>query len=324
MALRAPGTFLFAVMSISLLASAGHAADYPTKPVQMITPAPAGNGPDVVARLFADRLGKQWGQQVLVVNKPGGSGLIAANAAANAVADGYTLWIGNTSSIVALPLIHKLPFEIDTAFEPIGIVGEQPMVIAVAPKLGVKDLSGLFELAKKQPGQINFAAGPRDSIPRYTMELLLQRAGAKMTYIFYAGGTSQAVSDIMGGRLAVVVESWPALAASVASGAVIPIAVTSPRRLPEHPDVPTAAETFPGFTVSAWIPLLAPAKTPSTAINKISSELLAISKDPDYQKRLGALGTYVLPMSASDMKTFMQTERAKWKPAVEKVQSETK
>ncbi|HVZ54317.1 MAG TPA: tripartite tricarboxylate transporter substrate binding protein [Pseudolabrys sp.] len=310
-----------AVLALATLTPrvAGAVDQFPTKPVQLISPAPAGNGPDVVARLIADELGKLWGQQAVVVNRPGGSGLIAANAAVHAVPDGYTLYIANTSSMVALPHIQKLSFDIHKDFKPIGMVGEQPMVIAVAPSLGVNSLADLIALAKKKPGEVNFAAATRDSIPRYTTELLLAQAGASMTYVFYGGGTSQAIGDIMGGRLSVVVESWPALAGAIAAGSIKPIAVTSAKRMPEHPDVPTAAETFPGFVVTAWIPLLAPAKTPDAVVQKVSKDLRTITDRPDVQAKLAKLGTYVRPMTPDELASFMVSEDKKWLPAIQKV-----
>ena len=315
------GAFVASSAVIAPTGAARAEAKYPTKPVQMFCPAPAGNGPDVIARIFADELGKLWGEQVHVVNKPGGSGLIAANAAAHAVADGYTLYVANTSSMVALPVIHKLPFDMTKTFKPVGMVAEQPMIIAVSPKLGVNSLSELMALAKKEPGKLLYAAATRDSIPHYTAELLLSAAGASMTYVFYQGGTARAVGDLMAGRLQVVVESWPALAGAIAGGSIKPIAVTSAKRMPEHPEVPTAAETFPKFVVTAWIPLLAPAKTPDAVIEKVNQSLAKIAAQPAVQKKLGKLGTYVRPMKPQELAAFMAEERAKWLPAIKKVQA---
>jgi tripartite-type tricarboxylate transporter receptor subunit TctC len=316
-ALVAP-VVVFAVVSLQP-GVAGAEVKFPTKPVQLISPAPAGNGPDVIARVIADQLTKIWGEQVLVINKPGGSGLLAANAAAGAVPDGYTLYVANTSSIVALPVVQKLPFDMQTAFKPIGVIGEQPMIIAVAPSLGVNTLGELMALAKKKPGEILFAAATRDSIPRYTTELLLSKAGASMTYVFYKGGTSQAIGDVMGGRLSVVVESWPALSGAIAAGSIKPIAVTSAKRMPEHPDVPTASETFPNFEVTAWIPMLAPAQTPDEIIEKVNKDIRTIADKPEVQAKLGSLGTYVRPMTVQELTAFMEIERKKWLPAVQKV-----
>ena len=303
------------------LSSAAHAQDkYPSRPVQLITPAAAGNGPDVVARIVADQLSKLWGEQVLVVNKAGGSGLLAANAAYSAPPDGYTLYASNTSSIVALPYVQKLSFDFEKSFKPIGMVGEQPMVIGVAPSLGVNTLGELIALAKRKPGQILFAATTRDSIPHYTMELLLLEARASMTYVFY-GGTSQALGDVVGGRLPVVVDGYASMAGAIANGAVKPIAVTSAKRLPDSPDTPTAAETLPNFTVTAWFPLLAPAKTPDDIVQKVGRDLRTVLERPELQEKFRKVGTDARPMGPEELKSFITAEIVKWAPAIKKVSS---
>jgi tripartite-type tricarboxylate transporter receptor subunit TctC len=308
------------VMASSLMLSAPAPAqgNYPARPVQMITPAAAGNGPDVVARVIADQLTRLWNEQVLVINRAGGSGLLAANAVAAAAPDGYTLYASNTSSVVVLPYTQKLPFDFETTFRPIGIFGESPMVIAVAPSLGVNSLGELIAMAKKNPGGINFAATTRESIPRYTMELVLMQAEASMTFVFYSG-TSQALSDVIGGRLSVVADGYAALAGAIASGAIKPIAITSAKRLPEHRNVPTVAETLPGFTVNSWYPLLAPAKTPDGIVQKVSRDLRTLAARTEVQEKLGALGAYTRSMTPEELEAYMVTERAKWLPAVKKV-----
>lgn len=291
---------------------------YPTKPVQMITPAAAGNGPDVVTRVIADQLTKLWKEQVLVINKAGASGLLAANAAAAAAPDGYTLYASNTSSIVALPVMQKLSFDMEKTFRPIGITGDQPMIIGVAPSLGVNSLNELMELAKKTPGGLPFAATTRDSIPHYTMELLLLETKAPMNYVFY-GGTSQAMTDVIAGRLPVVVDGFAAMAGAVANGSIKPIAVTSAKRLAEYPNVATAAETVPNFVVTAWFPLLAPAKTPDDIAQKIGRDLRTVTAMPETQEKLGKLGTYARPMTPEELGPFMAAERQRWLPAIKKV-----
>jgi tripartite-type tricarboxylate transporter receptor subunit TctC len=308
------------IASIASISSA-HAQDrYPSRPVQLITPAAAGNSPDVVARMVADQLSKFWSEQVLVVNKAGGSGLLAANAAYSAPSDGYTLYASNTSSIVALPYIQKLSFDFEQSFKPIGMIGDQPMVIGVAPSLGVNTLGELIALAKQRPGEILFAATTRDSIPRYTMELLLQEAGASMTYVFYIG-TSQAMSDVIGGRLKVVVDGYSSLAGPIATGALKAIAVTSANRVAERPDTPTAAETLPNFVVTAWYPLLAPVKVSDEIVQKVSRDLRTALGTPELLEKFGKIGTQARPMGIDETKSFMATEIVKWAPAIKKVNS---
>ena len=227
--------------------------DYPTKPVEMITPAAAGNGPDVAARIVADQLSRMWKQQVVVLNKPGASGLIAANAAHAMPPDGYNLYASNTSSMVVLPVTGKLTFDIFKAFVPIGIYAQQIMTIAVSPTLGVNSLAELIALAKKKPGEIFYSATTRESLPNYTMQMMLMGAGVSMSYVFYSS-TSQALGDIAGGRLSVLCDGYAAMAGAIAGGVVKPLAVTSSERLPNHPELPTVGETLKDFHVEFLVP----------------------------------------------------------------------
>jgi tripartite-type tricarboxylate transporter receptor subunit TctC len=287
--------------------------------VQLITPAAAGNGPDVVLRIVAEQLSKMWGEQAVVVNRPGASGQIAASAVIGAVPDGYTLYASNTSSMLILPYVQKLPFDMETSFKPIALYGEQPILVAVSPSLGVNTLGELMALAKSKPGSINFAATTPQSIPRYTMELLLQEAGASMTYVFYSG-TAQALSDVVGGRLPVVVDAWSALAGAMANGSLKPLALTSPRRVPQHPNVPAAAETFPNFVVSAWLPLMALTQTPDAIVDKVNKDMAVIAGQPEVQERLLKLNAYTpKPMTPAELRTFLADERKRWVPIVKKV-----
>jgi tripartite-type tricarboxylate transporter receptor subunit TctC len=320
---RKSGSGLIAAIVIASVASTAlsHAQEkYPSRPVQLITPAAAGNSPDVVARIVADQLSKLRGEQVLVVNKAGGSGLLAANAAYSAPSDGYTLYASNTSSIVALPYLQKLPFDFEKSFKPIGMIGDQPMVIGVAPSLGVNTLGELIALAKKKPGEILFAATTRDSIPRFTMELLLQEAGVSMTYVFYSG-TSQAMSDVLGGRLRVVVDGYSSLAGPIATGAIKPIAVTSVNRLSDRPDTPTVAETLPNFTVTAWYPLLAPVEVRDDIVQKVSRDLRMALQQPELLEKFSKIGTQARPMGIEETKAYIAAEILKWAPAIKKVSS---
>lgn len=308
------------VASAAGLATAQAQDNYPAKPVQFITPAAAGNGPDVVARIVGEHLSRMWNEQVLVVNRPGASGLIAAVAAQAAAPDGYTLYASNTSSMVVLPVTGKVPFDMATAFTPIGMYGEQTMAIAVAPSLGVNTLGELLELAKKKPGEINFAATTKESLPHYTMQLVLMAANASMTYVFYSS-TAQALGDTAGGRLSVVVDGYAAMTGAIAAGVLKPLAITAEKRLADHPNIPTVAETIPNLSVSAWFPLLAPAKTPNGIVQKISRDLRTLSGNAEVNDRLGKIGAYTRAMTPEQAADYIAKERVKWLPAIERVAS---
>jgi tripartite-type tricarboxylate transporter receptor subunit TctC len=314
------------VLSLATSAGATWAAgtgSYPSQPVKIIIQAPAGNGPDVVARILADRLGQLWGQQVLILNRPGGGGLIAAQAAASAQPDGYTLYMPSSSTFLVLPVRHaKLPFDLDRDFARIGLVAQAPLAIAAAPSLGINSVPELIAHAKQRPGDIMYSAIGRGTLPHLTSELFQRRAGIELRYISYAG-TSQALQDVMGGRLGLMFDGLGALAGALASGAVKVLATTAPERLPHLPHLPTVAETIPDFVALSWYPMLAPAGTPARIIDKVSVDLRTVLADASLQERLRKNGSTVRPLSPAEASAFIQSERQTWKPIVEEVVTST-
>jgi tripartite-type tricarboxylate transporter receptor subunit TctC len=309
---------------LGLAASAGatwaaETGSYPSQPVKIIIQAPAGNGPDVVARIIAERLAQLWGQQVLILNRPGGGGLIAAQAAVSAQPDGYTLYMPSSSTFLVLPARHaKLPFDLDRDFARIGLVAEAPLVIAAAPSLGIDSVPELIARAKRRPGDIMYSAIGRGTLPHLTSELFQRRAGIELRYIPYAG-TSQALQDVMGGRLGLVFDGFGALAGALESGAVKALATTAPERLSHRPHVPTVAETIPDFVALSWYPMLAPAGTPAHVIDKVSADLRAVLAQPGLQERLRHNGSTTRPMSPADLSAFIDSERQRWRPIMEEV-----
>jgi tripartite-type tricarboxylate transporter receptor subunit TctC len=196
------------------------------------------------------------------------------------------------------------------------------MIIGVAPSFGVNSLTELMDPARKTPGGLPFAATTRDSIPHYTVELLLMETKTPMNYVFY-GGTSQAMTDVIAGRLPVVVDGFAAMAGAIANGSIKPIAVTSPKRLKDYPNVPTTAETVPNFIVTAWFPLLAPAKTPDDIVQKIGHDLREVTAMTETQEKLAKLGTFPRPMMQDELAKFMIAEKQRWLPAIMKVSEST-
>ena len=293
------------------------AEPYPAQPVKIIIQAAAGNGPDVLARIVADRLTELWGQQALVINRPGAGGIIAGQAAATAKPDGYTLYMPSSSTFVVLPAVHpKLPFDLERDFTPIGLVGQQPMVIAASPALGVGSLKQLIATAKQRPGDILYAALNRGTLPHLTSELFRSHAKINMTYIPYPG-TSQALQDIRGGRISVIFDSLPALFGGLQAGTVKALGIAAAARLPILPDVPTVAETLPGFLALSWFPLLAPKGTPDHVVQKVSSDLRSVLNHDKLRERFEAFGTSAPPMSPQELNEFIRNEQQRWKPAVE-------
>jgi tripartite-type tricarboxylate transporter receptor subunit TctC len=296
----------------------GQAETYPTKPVKIINPAPAGNGPDVTGRIIADRLTQAWEQQVLVINRPGAGGLLAAQAAVSAERDGYTLYQPNASSMVILPVTQKLPFDLSRDITPIGLVGQEPFVIAVAPSLGVNTLSELIALAKKRPGELMYSATVRGSMPNLAGERFRTEAAIDLTYVPYPS-TAQALGDIMGGRISVIVDSFAALRGAIDGGTVKVLAVTSAQRLPDFPDLPTVAEVLPGFAASGWYALMAPTGTPDEIVQKVSRDLLVVLGRPEVQEKIRKLGAYVRPTSPAETAAFIRSEQQLWTPLVKQL-----
>jgi tripartite-type tricarboxylate transporter receptor subunit TctC len=293
--------------------SASATGSYPSQPVKIIVQAPAGNGPDVLARIIAERLSQLWGQQVLILNRPGAGGLIAAQAAASAPPDGYTLYMPSSSTFLVLPARHaKLPFDLDRDFARVGMVAQSPLVIAAAPSLAISSVAELIAHAKERPGDIMYAALGRGTLPHATSELFQRRAGIELRYVSY-GASNQALQDVMGGRLGLVFDGFGALSGALETETVKILATTAPERLPHLPHIPTVAETLPDFVALSWAPMLAPAGTPAHIVDKVSADLRAVLAQPALQERLRQIGHTVRPMSPAEVTAFIDSEQKKWR-----------
>ena len=303
-------------------ASAVHAqaGNYPDKPVTLISDAAAGSTPDVDARFIAAGLAKAWGQQVVVVNHAGANGSIAARTAADAIPDGYTLFMPALSTFVALPSIApNLPLKLPRDFVPIGFTAENPMFIAVNPALGVGTLTQLIALAKKQPGTISIAVTGVGRLTQLTGLLLQDRAGIELLPVPYNGGPAAALADVASGRVSMIIEGYSGIVGAVNAGQVKLIAVASPERLPEFPDLPTVAETLPGFAATGWQVLVAPLGTPAPIVSKVSVDLSKVVGDPEFKKLLAHVGSYSRAMTPEQALAFVEKEQQTWSPVLQKV-----
>lgn len=299
-------------------AAAAPAQDYPSRPVILVVSTPAGNGPDVIARIAADGLSRLWKQSVVVENRPGGRAVIATQGVKNAAPDGHTLYVALGSTFVILPEIQpNLPIDIERDLAPIAMVGEQPFVIAVNPKLGVNTLAELIALSKKRPDEILYGT-PRGSAPHLAAALLQAKAGARMRFVPYPS-TSCAVSDALNGTISVVVESLSGLSGALASGQLKAIAVTSRQRLPEYPDVPAVAKSYPGYEASGWFALMAPAGTPTAIRDKINADLQTVLNEPATRQKYSKLGTYPIIRSPSEVAQFIRAQRRTWVPVIHQI-----
>ncbi len=315
-----PGSRFLTIACVWLLAIsiAAQAQQYPNRPVTIISDSAAGSTPDAVLRVIADRLSQIWRQQVLAVNHPGATGSIASRIAADAPPDGYTLYMPALSTFVSLPgTAPNLPIRLPHDFNAIGFAAENPMFVVVNPSLGITRLSDLIARAKVRPGEISCAVTGIGRLTHLTAELLQSRAGVELLIVPYTGGPAQAISDVVTGRVDFIIEGYSGIAGAVQSGLVKAIAVASEKPLAEFPNLPTAAETLPGFSATGWQVLVAPIGTPEGTIQKASEDLRSVVTDLDLQKKIAARGSYTRAMSPAEVIAFVAGEQRKWKPVME-------
>ena len=313
---------VYAVAMIVFLALTGltpaHAqsAKYPDKTVTIISDAAPGATPDVDTRFLAAEFTKLWGQRVIVVNHPGANGSVAARYAAQSAPDGYTLYNPVLSSFIALSTVApNLPVRLPRDFAAIGYGAENPMFIAVNPSLGISTLPQLIAAAKKQPGKISAAATGVARLTGLTALLLEKRAGIKLLVVPYnTRGPAAAVDDVGSGRVSFIIEGYSGIVGAVKAHRINLIAVASLKRLPGFQDLPTVAETLPGFAAVGWQVLLAPRGTPQPVIAKVSADLAKIDSDPAFEAKLGKVGSYTRPMTPAQAVAFVKKEQATWLP----------
>jgi len=326
---------LLAIGSLALLArfsSAGLAGEahaqsaYPNRPVRMVLDSAVGSANDVMGRILGDKLGQNWGQQVIILNHPGAGGGISARVAASAPADGYTLYIAATSTFLALHggrgVAPNLPVELPRDFATIGFVLQQPLLIAASLKSGINSIAELIERAKEKPNQLSYASTGRGRLTHLTMELLQVRAGVKLRLVPYAGGPTEAMPDVISDRVDLVLDAYAGLAGAVQGGLIKPLASTWSERLPGLEDMPTVAETVPDFYVGAWSVMLAPLGTPDTIIRKVNADLHTALDDADVRAKFAANGSFPHPMGPEETTAFVQSQQKIWRPILEKIARE--
>jgi tripartite-type tricarboxylate transporter receptor subunit TctC len=266
-------------------------------------------------QVVADELGKLWHERVLLVNRPGAGGAIAARDVASSQPDGQTLFLALASAFLVLPTTQPDLASTMASMMPVGFVGEVPMGIATSPTLPVRTLTELVELSKKSSAGLDVAVAFKGGLPELTTELFRTRSGGRFTAIHYPG-SAQAISDVMSGRVPVIVEG---IGGPVAGGQLRLLAIASRKRLASHPDIPTVSETIPGFAASGWFVLVAPPKTPLSIAEQINHDLSLVLSSPETMARFEATGTSTRPMSVSELQAFMSEEKSLWAPIVKQL-----
>lgn len=286
---------------------------YPVKPVRYIVPFPAGGSPDIIARLISERLGRMWGQQVLVDNRSGAGGTVGAALAARAPADGYTLFQCNiASSAIAESLYAKLPYDHQRDFSPLSRIGMTPNVLVVHPSMPARSLKEFISYARANPGKLSYGSSAAGSSQHLSMELFKLTAKIDVVHVSYKGAP-QALSDVIGGQIPSSVQTAPGVLQAIQSGRVRALAVTSLKRIPQLPAVPTMDEAaLRGFEVNSWYGLCAPSATPAPLLDKVHDDLVSVLRAPDIQQRFEQLVIEDAPTSRDEFAQFIRAETARW------------
>src|SRR5688572_18845610 len=304
------------LMSVLLgLTVSAAAQEYPSKPVRVVDPFAPGGASDVLARIVGQKLTERLGQPFLVENRAGGGGHIGADMVAKAPPNGYTLLVAGVPHAIGMTLYRKLPYDMSKDLAPITQMATFPSLIVVHPSLPVKNIKELLALAKARPGQINFGANP-GSPNHLSIELLNTMAKVKMVFIGYKGA-GPSVADTVAGQIQLVSAGFPSVLGYVQAGRLRPIAVTSTKRSPVLPDVPTVSESgVPGYDVTSWYGIFGPLGLPGAIVTKLNTEIATVLKAPDVNERLAALGAQPAPTTPEELGRIVREEVKRWAEVV--------
>lgn len=302
----------------SLLVCAGpsHSQTYPAKPVRLIMGPPAGGPTDGAARVVAMRLGELWGQQVVIENRPGAGNTIATAVAAKAAPDGYTLLLCPISDAVAPALNKNLPYDFIRDFAAVAHLGTTPNVFVVHPSVPAKSVREFIAYAKANPGKLDYAATGIGQSGHLSFELLKTMTGINVVYVPYKT-VGVAVTDLLSGRVSAQITNLPAQVGNIRAGKVRALGVTSMKRSARVPEVPTIAESgVPGFEVTVWYGICAPAAVPRPILSKVTADVLNVLALPEVRERLADQGVDVEPMDGAQFAAFIKAETARWAKVV--------
>ncbi len=306
-----------AIALVTTTAAAAQGAAYPTKPVRLVVPFPAGGTTDILARAVAQKLSETWGQQVIVDNRPGAGGNIGSELVAKAPPDGYTLLMGTVGTHAINPSLYaKMPYNHVKDFTPVILVAGVPNVLVVNPSLPFNSVQELIAYGKANPNKLNFASSGNGTSIHLSGELFRTMTGVQMTHVPYKG-SSPALTDLIGGQVQLMFDNLPSSLQFIKSGKLRALAVTSLARSQALPDVPTLAESgLPGFEASSWFGVLAPAGTPADIVAKLNGAVAAWLASPAAKEQLAAQGAIAAGGSPDAFVKHIADESAKWAKVV--------
>jgi tripartite-type tricarboxylate transporter receptor subunit TctC len=298
--------------TLLLLAAPAQAQTYPSRPITLLVPAAAGGGNDTVARVVAEKMGRILGQQLVIDNRPGAGGALAARQVAHSEGDGYTIGIGNPATLAIAPaLFPNVGYDPVKDFAPVGMIAASAHIILVNKDDPAHSLAALIARAKEQPGRLTFASGGAGSPTHLGPELFASMAGIKLTHVPYRG-TGPAIADLLGGHITMTFSSLPPAIGLVRDGKVRPIAITGAKRSRLLPDVPTVSETVPGYVSEQRYGIVAPARTPPEIVAKLNAALREALTADEVASRVAAEGAEVTPSSPEEYAADIAAEEAKW------------
>lgn len=301
------------VFSVSAAATA---QGYPAKPVRVIVPFPAAGGTDLMARTIAEKIGAALGQQFIVDNRTGAGGALGSDLVAKSAPDGYTLLVSSSSPMVIGPnLMQKPPYDPLRSFSPIIIISSAPNVLVIHPSLPVKNVQELITLARQRPGQLNYASNGAGTLSHLTGELFSQRTGIKMMHVPYRGAPP-AVIDTVAGNVSLLFSAYPTVSVQIESKRLRALAVSGSKRASVAPELPSIAETLPGFESSQWWGMFGPAGMPSEAINRLNAAAQQALTLADVRKRLAADAAEPIGGSAEESDKFLRADYEKWRKVI--------
>jgi tripartite-type tricarboxylate transporter receptor subunit TctC len=302
---------LFVLLALSAAVAA--AQPYPSKPIRLVVPFPAGGTTDILAREVGQRLSLSLGQPVVIDNRPGAAGNIGSELVAKSAPDGYTLLMATVGTHAINPNLYaRIPYDHVKDFAPVVLVAGVPNVLEVTTSLPVHSVADLIKLAKEKPGQINFASSGSGTSIHLSGELFKTMAGVDMTHVPYKG-SAPAITDLIGGQVQVMFDNLPSSLQQIKAGKLRAIAVTSAQRAPALPDIPTIAESgLPGFEATSWFGIVAPAGTPPTIIARINADVNQWLQSPEAKEKLLAQGAVAAGGSPEQFAAYIHTETEKW------------
>ena len=305
---------LIVVAALMLLPGASPAAQretdsekFPTRPVRIIVPNTAGSAMDVVTRIFSQRFSEIWGQQVVVDNRAGASGIIGNEIAAKSGADGYNLLFGSSAGLITVPLIQKVPYDSFRDFAPISLIVVSPQMLVASPSLPATNINELVALARAKPRAIHCASPGNATANHLGCETLKVMTGVEITHVPYKG-TAPAITDVMGGQVQFMFNSMPAVYPLAKAGKLRAIGHGGAKRSPAAPEVPTIAESIPGFQCTTWYAMLAPRGVPPAIIAKINADMVKMLSDPPFAKKLTDGGQEPAATTPAELTRFMREE----------------